>query len=109
MAKLLILSISLTQNPWPTCLKKEDIVDLVYKKAVEYHDHGSSMGHPLDLTVDHKGARDIVCYRGTYTTSRSDLGCLGIQVLVDLCVLGASRHSLGIAMAHMVATMIGRK
>jgi hypothetical protein len=59
-AKLLILSISLTRNPWPTRLEAEDMVDLVYKKAVQYHDRGSSMGPPSDLTLDHKGARDIV-------------------------------------------------
>ena len=59
-AKLLIRSISLTQNPWPTCLKAEDMVDLVYKKAVEYYDCGSSMGPPSDLSLDHKGARDII-------------------------------------------------
>ena len=40
-----------------------------------------------------------LCYRGTYTTSRSDLGCLGIRVLVDLCVLGVSKYSLGMAIA----------
>ena len=43
-----------------TRLEAEDMVDLVYKKAVQYHDRGSSMGPPSDLTLDHKGARDIV-------------------------------------------------
>ena len=59
-AKLLILCISLTRNPWSTCLEVENMVDLVYKKAVEYHDRGSSMGPPSDLTLDHKGVRDII-------------------------------------------------